>query len=261
MRRLAPLTQATGAVNAGSGAVQPQVGIRPNAGIGRRRPTRVSQAASLGTWRLTGAGWPSSTSRWCSAGHRIWRCGSWRSDCAVNSGAGAPGSWPTGMSCTSRQRKYANGSPSSRVRSCGPVSTVASGALVRGLDRLAFGTAGSTGLIGESPGRPGCPPGAALRGPTGACECPVPPVAVDRPAEERLVFVGSFQPRGGIRQLMDVWNALHSGGRAHFPLAPHRHRPLLDEVSAWAATQDEVTLTVNPPRPTIRAALGGAPPC
>lgn len=52
MRRLEALTQTTGAVNAGSIAVQPQVEIRPNAGIGRRRPTWAFQATSVGTWHL-----------------------------------------------------------------------------------------------------------------------------------------------------------------------------------------------------------------
>lgn len=123
--------------------------------------------------------------------------------------------------------------------------------LVRGMDRLAFGTTGCRDLYTGYVGRRALEPKSALFEALPApCDCPSVPAVESAP----LLFVGAFQERKGIRQLMAAWEVLHA---AHPDQRLHLvgKGTLLDEVTAWAAPRPEVELDVDPPRPHIHAAL------
>lgn len=68
-------------------------------------------------------------------------------------------------------------------------------------------------------------------------------------------FLGSFEERKGIRQLMAAWSdvLIHEPGAQ---LAIVGHGPLEAEVAAFAAANDGVQLTIDPPRNEIKDALG-----
>ena len=128
--------------------------------------------------------------------------------------------------------------------------------LVRSVDRLAFGTAGSYEMYAGYVGRRALAKRSAMFEALPApCECDegVP----DDTAANRLIFVGSFQDRKGIRQLMAGWNVLR-GKHSQYSLQLVGKGPLLDEVTAWAADRPEVRLDADPPRAFIHASMRNA---
>jgi glycosyltransferase involved in cell wall biosynthesis len=71
---------------------------------------------------------------------------------------------------------------------------------------------------------------------------------------ERVVFVGAFVPRKGIRLLMEAWPAVHAA-RPHATLTLVGKGLLVDEVRPFAAQHDSVELVEDPPRADIRGIL------
>lgn len=123
--------------------------------------------------------------------------------------------------------------------------------LVRGMDRLAFGTgAARTALeayVDPALVDPRARDFPALPAP---CECLAD--HHEQPEPDRILFVGAFDQRKGIEQLLQLWDAVgaDAGPRLHLI----GKGPLLDTVVAWAEGRPEVELTIDPPRAEIHQA-------
>ena len=127
-------------------------------------------------------------------------------------------------------------------------------------DRLAFGTEGSRELYESYVSKATLDRRAAtFEGLPAACRCPMPPrgapVLQDSPG--RLIFVGAFDRRKGIEQLMAAWDAARaSGDRSTLQLLGKG--ALTAVVTEWAATRAEVEVIIDPPRDAIHRALRSA---
>ena len=134
-----------------------------------------------------------------------------------------------------------------------PVARLVLGTLVRGTDRLAFGTTASYELLARHvdpvtlAARSASFPAVAAR-----CWCydgadPVP---------GRVAFVGAFSDRKGIGRLLAAWAALPPGhGMTLHVIGTGAQR---NEVETWATGRPEVRLQVDPPRADVHAALRAA---
>jgi glycosyltransferase involved in cell wall biosynthesis len=127
-------------------------------------------------------------------------------------------------------------------------------ALVRNIDRLAFGTTGSLDVYRRYVSMARLDGKArmfeALPSP---CSCLSSEGGGERHANQ-LVFVGSLTDRKGVRQTMAAWDIT----RVRLPTATLRilgKGPLLAEVMNWAAVRPEVTVEFDPPRPRIHQVL------
>lgn len=123
------------------------------------------------------------------------------------------------------------------------------------VDRLAFGTPGAEAayapvmqrFTGESSLLPALPT---------ACEtCPEPSDGPrDGPVRHDVVFLGAFDDRKGLRQLLEAWPGVVTA----FPDARLRilgKGALQGLAEGSALTQDEVSVTLDPSRPEIHKAL------
>jgi glycosyltransferase involved in cell wall biosynthesis len=124
--------------------------------------------------------------------------------------------------------------------------------LVRGIDRMAFGTAGSaeayrryvdpdrlrteTRLFEALPSPCPCLGSGSVRNPT------------------QVLFVGSLVPRKGVDETMVAWDALRSR-RPDAMLRIIGRGRLEPEVAAWAAARPEVDLEIDPPRARVHEVL------
>lgn len=125
--------------------------------------------------------------------------------------------------------------------------------LVRQMDRLALGTDAAREALVRY-----VPPAvvgarakdfAALPAP---CDCLQS--SIEQPEPDRLLFVGSFDQRKGIRMLMAAWGELGPADASRLRLHLIGKGELAAEVAAWAAGRDNVELQVDPPRPQIHRA-------
>ena len=125
--------------------------------------------------------------------------------------------------------------------------------LVANTDRLAFGTTGSSRLYDRYvPTRSLARRSRLFEALPSPCECVS---AVPDPARSTsFVFVGAFDDRKGIRQLLRMWECL-SVKRPSFTLHLMGKGKLLDEVTEWAAGRPEVVIEVDPPRARIHEVL------
>src|SRR5699024_458873 len=82
-----------------------------------------------------------------------------------------------------------------------------------------------------------------------ACACPA---AASRPDE--VLFVGAFDERKGIRELLEAW-PLVTDRRPAAALRVIGQGPLVDEVTARAGGLERTSVTVDPPRADIHAGL------
>ena len=125
------------------------------------------------------------------------------------------------------------------------------GVLVQSMDRLAFGTEDSLALLGRYvdadvlAARARLFPALSV-----ACSCSAD-VARDR---SKVLFVGVFSERKGIRQLMWAWEILSANDhQLHLQLLGQG--PMLPDVEMWAAGRDSVSVVVDPPRAEIHRAM------
>jgi glycosyltransferase involved in cell wall biosynthesis len=124
--------------------------------------------------------------------------------------------------------------------------------LGRGLDRVAFGTQGSLDMYATYVRRDRLARVSALIEALPApCSCTPPARARDG---GRLLFLGAFDERKGIRQLMAAWDAVPPDAPAHH-LRLIGKGPLLEEVTAWAGSRSNVSLVIDPPRSIIHEEL------
>ncbi|HEY8524539.1 MAG TPA: glycosyltransferase [Acidimicrobiales bacterium] len=122
--------------------------------------------------------------------------------------------------------------------------------LVRGTDRLAFGTAGAYEAYARYvPERHLAARSRLFEALPSPCDCP----DAERDPT-RVAFVGSLVPRKGVAETLAAWDAL----RARRPDATFHvvgHGRLEDAVAAWAAARPEVTFEVDPPRARVHEVL------
>jgi glycosyltransferase involved in cell wall biosynthesis len=146
------------------------------------------------------------------------------------------------------------------------VTTVTLRLLVRGVDRMAFGTAGSaeayaryvptrrlrdrSRLFEALPSPCACLGSSGTSGSFGSSGSGQP---ADRDPTQ-VAFVGSLVPRKGVPETMAAWDALRSR-RPDVALRIVGHGRLEPEVAAWAATRPEVSLEVDPPRARVHEVL------
>jgi glycosyltransferase involved in cell wall biosynthesis len=124
--------------------------------------------------------------------------------------------------------------------------------LVRSLDRVAFGTAGSfdmyAGYVDPHRLARVAEMFEALPAP---CDCIDPNGPRD---ERRLLFVGAFDDRKGIRQLMAAWDVVRTRS-PDLTLCLIGTGRLVDVVTDWASSRPEASVLVDPPRDAIHAEL------
>ncbi len=134
-----------------------------------------------------------------------------------------------------------------------PLARLAVGLLVRGMDRLAFGTAGAMELYAGyvRPARL-ARVGRLFEALPAPCSCRAG--GTDRARPDTLVFLGAFDERKGITRVMAAWDELTSRGSA-LRLHIMGTGPLAGEVESWAAGRAEVTLELDPSRPRIHQVL------
>ena len=132
--------------------------------------------------------------------------------------------------------------------------------LVHSTDRLAFGTSGSRELYENYVGRSGLNRrSTTFEGVPTACRCSELPgeQTVREGFPRRLIFVGAFDRRKGIEQLMRAWDATRvTGDRSTLHLIGKG--ALTDMVTEWAETRPEVDVDIDPPRNAIHRALRDA---
>jgi glycosyltransferase involved in cell wall biosynthesis len=122
--------------------------------------------------------------------------------------------------------------------------------LLRQYDRMAFGTPSAIATyveaVGHLPKRLEHRLFLALDKACSTCT-PVP-------KQQEVVFLGSFEPRKGILQLLAAWPAVVE----RLPLARLRllgKGPLLEEVKEWVTQHPTATLTIDPSRHEIHSRL------
>lgn len=127
--------------------------------------------------------------------------------------------------------------------------------LVRAMDRLAFGTTGCFELYAKYTGRNVLARRAEIfEAVPAACDCLDGPSTPDPGRGVTLLFVGIFEERKGIPELVAVWDELR---RRQPQLRLHivgKGRMVAD-VTEWAGRHPEVTLDIDPPRAVIHRAL------
>ena len=134
-----------------------------------------------------------------------------------------------------------------------PIARIVMTVLVGGMDRLAFGTTDARELYASYV------PAARLDRVSRTFEALPAPCAclearTDRRQPDTLVFLGAFDERKGIERLMPAWDELRArdgDARLHVIGAG----PLAAEVAEWASRRAEVTLAIDPPRPSIHRIL------
>jgi glycosyltransferase involved in cell wall biosynthesis len=132
------------------------------------------------------------------------------------------------------------------------VSAVTVNLIVRSMSRLAFGTEASRALYARYVG--GSVVGARgslIQALPAACGCLEQRSAI-RERDRRVLFVGRFDDRKGIRQLMDAWANEARAPDAKLTLIGQG--PLACEVQAFAASRREVEIMIDPPRAEIHKA-------
>lgn len=139
------------------------------------------------------------------------------------------------------------------LRAAKLVTWACSNLLVRSIDRVAFGTEGSYELYCKYVGT------RALRKKSAMFEalpapCTCNKIPHDESRSTRLIFVGAFQNRKGIRELMAAWDVLHESN-TQLRLHLIGKGDLLEEVRHWAKNRAEVLLDVDPPRAEIHRSL------
>jgi glycosyltransferase involved in cell wall biosynthesis len=134
-----------------------------------------------------------------------------------------------------------------------PVARVGMTLLVRGTDRLAFGTTRSQALHESWVGRQRLAARSRLFEALPApCGCLAGTGDARTPTD--VLFVGRLTDRKGIRQIMAAWEVV----RRHHPHSTLRvigQGDLEAEVVAWAGDHPEVTVELDPPRQVIHRAL------
>ena len=135
----------------------------------------------------------------------------------------------------------------------GAVVRIVLGGLVRGYDRLAFGTDTSADLMAQFvPQRVLRRRAKVFPAVPAACGCLSPDDLVPRPRS--VLFVGTLAPRKGVDELMSAWDGLRArDGEATLTVVGRG--PLLDAVRTWARERPEVDVVVDPPRSEVHAAL------
>lgn len=124
--------------------------------------------------------------------------------------------------------------------------------LVGRMDRLAFGTDASR----EALQRYVAPALVAPRArdfPALPAACACLPAHDEQPEPGRVLFVGTFDERKGIEQLLRWWQEV-PGVAGGLRLQLIGKGAMLDTVAAWAAGRDDVELTIDPPRAEIHRA-------
>jgi glycosyltransferase involved in cell wall biosynthesis len=129
--------------------------------------------------------------------------------------------------------------------------------LVRGFDRLAFGTEGSLRLYARWAGDELVRSRGRLF-PSLAAPCRCPEEAPDGSPESRFVFVGAFLERKGIRQLLAAWEEVERTTDRPVSLRIIGHGALEAVVSTWAQGRPSVTVDIDPPRSEVHRALRAA---
>ena len=127
------------------------------------------------------------------------------------------------------------------------------GWLVRRMDRLAFGTDAARSALAAYVD-PALIDARARYFPAvpAACDCLADH---DEQAEPgRVLFVGAFDQRKGIEQLLALWDARDPAAPDNLRLHLVGKGKLLPLVESWAQGRSDVELTVDPPRPEIHRA-------
>lgn len=126
-------------------------------------------------------------------------------------------------------------------------------ALVARIDRLAFGTQESLDLLGRYVPHTHLAARARLFAALPMpCDCATGDDVSGLRQGDRVLFLGAFNKRKGVRLLMAAWPDVPPG-TAHLLLIGTG--PLADEVVQWAADRPEVEVVVDPPRSQIHRAL------
>lgn len=116
------------------------------------------------------------------------------------------------------------------------------------VDRVVFGTPAAQELYGALVPRLRRAEHVLLPALPTACGCG----PLDAKDADEVLFVGAFEERKGVRELLAAWPAVvaaHPGAR----LTLVGKGPLVDEVHAFAADRPEVTVVVDPPRAEVHA--------
>jgi glycosyltransferase involved in cell wall biosynthesis len=129
--------------------------------------------------------------------------------------------------------------------------------LVRGFDRLAFGTEGSLRLYAQWAGEDLVRSRGRLF-PSLAAPCRCPEEAPGVHPDTRFVFVGAFLERKGIRQLLAAWEEIERTADRPVSLRIIGHGALETVVRTWAEGRPSVTVDIDPPRTEIHRALRAA---
>jgi len=127
--------------------------------------------------------------------------------------------------------------------------------LVLGMDRLAFGTTGCFELYAKHIGSNLLARRAKVfEAVPAACDCLGGPSTPNSRRGDTLLFVGIFEERKGIPELIAVWDELRSR-QPRLRLHIVGKGRLVAEVTEWAGRHPEVTLDIDPPRAVIHRAL------
>jgi glycosyltransferase involved in cell wall biosynthesis len=124
--------------------------------------------------------------------------------------------------------------------------------LVRGIDRLAFGTSGSAEMYRSYVGSD------LLQGRSRHFEAlPAPCSCLDASDDRnanQVAFVGSLIPRKGVPETMAAWDVFRTR-RSDATLRIVGHGRLEATVAAWASDRPDVTCEVDPPRARVHEVL------
>lgn len=122
--------------------------------------------------------------------------------------------------------------------------------IVSGMDRLAIGTQGTWDLMATYVGPAVLERRARLfEALPSRCRC----AHVGERHKDAVLFVGAFEERKGIRELMRAWELVPANSGATLHLIGKGS--LLDEVLAWATGRAGVSVSVDPRRDEIHAAF------